>query len=61
MLRLTFKTLLLLAGIALIAWGYSLLSVPPDADHDLMLRHAKGGMLSVIAGGVMIMIWLAKR
>lgn len=61
MLHPTLKTLLLLTGIALIAWGYSLLSVPPDADHELMLRHAKGGMTAVVAGGTLIMIWLAKH
>lgn len=61
MIRLSFKTLLLLIGVALIAWGYRLLSIPPDADHEVMVRHAKNGMLSVVIGGTMLMTWLAKR
>lgn len=58
---LTLKPLLLLTGIALVAWGYSQLSVPPDAAVDVMLGHAKSGMLAVVSGGVLLMVWLAKR
>ncbi len=61
MLRQLAKPALLIAGIALIAWGYHLLSVPPDAGHEVMLRHAKNGMLSVVIGGTMLMVWLAKK
>lgn len=61
MLRQLAKPALLLAGIALVAWGYRLLSIPPDAGHEVMLQNAKNGMLSVVIGGTMLMTWLAKR
>ena len=61
MTLLQLKNLLLLAGILLIAWGYHLLSVPPDADYELMLRHAKGGMLSTVNGGTILMTRLVKH
>ena len=55
------KTLLLLTGIALIAWGYHLLGVPPDAAHDEVMSRARSGMFSVVGGGAALMLWLAKR
>ena len=61
MLRQFAKPALLLTGIALIAWGYSLLSIPPDAAVDVMLGHAKNGMIAVVSGGTLLMVWLAKR
>jgi len=55
------KTGSLLTGLLLIAWGYHLLAVPPDAGYDEMLSRAKNGVLFVISGATMVMIWLAKR
>lgn len=55
------KLLLLLAGILLIAFGYHLLAVPPDAVSEVMLSRAKNGMICVICGGTLVMLWLAKR
>lgn len=55
------KSLFLLTGIALIAWGYHLLAVPPDALSEVMLARAKSGVLSVVAGSACVMLWLAKR
>jgi len=51
----------MLTGIALILYGYWLLAVPPDALYAEMLARAKGGILSVVAGGGLLVAWLAKR
>lgn len=55
------KTFLLLIGIALTAYGYHLLSVPPDAAYDAVLIRARSGMFFVVGGGATLMLWLAKR
>jgi len=53
--------LLLPLGLCLVAFGYWLLAVPPDALHDVMVARAKQGVLSVTGGGGLLMVWLAKR
>jgi len=55
------KTLLLLTGIALTAYGYHLLSVPPDAAYDMVMTRARSGMFFVAGGGATLMLWLARR
>lgn len=55
------KTGLLLAGLMVVAWGYHLLAVPPEADYAEMLRRAKGGVFSVVGGSGLLTAWLAKR
>jgi hypothetical protein len=55
------KTLFLLSGIVLTAYGYHLLSIPPDAAYELVMTRARSGMFFVAAGGVLLMLWLAKR
>ena len=57
----SFKTVLLVAGIALIALGYHMLSIEPDAGIDVVMSQAKKGMMAVVSGGMMIMVWLAKH
>ena len=54
-------TIFLFTGILLIAFGYHLLAVPPDAMSEVMLSRAKNGMICVIGGGTLVMLWLAKR
>jgi hypothetical protein len=55
------KTLILLTGIALTAYGYHLLSIPPDVAYDTVLIRARSGMFFVVGGGATLMLWLAKR
>jgi hypothetical protein len=57
----SFKTSMLLSGIALTAYGYHLLSIPPDADYELVMSRARSGMFFVVGGGAALMLWLAKR
>lgn len=61
MLRSTCALLLLLAGIALILWGYQQLSIPPGSGYDQVLSQVKSGVLLVVLGGALLMVWLAKR
>lgn len=58
---ISLTTLFFLTGILLIAFGYHLLAVPPDAVSEVMLSRAKNGMICVICGGTLMMLWLAKR
>jgi len=55
------KTMILLAGITLIAWGYHLLGVSPDAAHEEVMTRARNGMFCVVGGGAFLMLWLARR
>lgn len=55
------KRYLFFIGCVLIAWGYHLLAVPPDASYDEMLNRAKSGVLFVMCGGTTVMLWMAKR
>jgi hypothetical protein len=55
------KTVMLLTGIALTAYGYHLLSIPPDAAYELVMSRVRSGMFFVVAGGATLMLWLAKR
>lgn len=52
---------LLLGGVALIFFGYWLLAVPSPTEYDEMLRRARQGVFSVVAGGALLMTWLAVR
>ena len=54
-------TLLFLSGISLIVFGYNLLAISPDASAEEMLSRAKSGMLSVVSGGTLLMLWMARR
>lgn len=58
---LSLKNVLLTLGIALIALGYNMLSIEPDANIDVVMSQAKQGMMAVVSGGMMIMVWLAKH
>lgn len=58
---ISLKALILLTGIALTAWGYHLLAVPPDTGYEQVLVRARSGMFFVAGGGAMMMLWLAKR
>lgn len=53
--------LVVLASVALIIYGYYLLAVPPDALYDEIVGRAKGGVMSVLGGGGLLMTWLALR
>jgi hypothetical protein len=53
--------LLLLAGTALVIYGYWRLAVPPDALYGEVLARAREGVLSVAGGGGLLMVWLVKR
>lgn len=55
------KTVLLTIGIALIALGYHMLSIDPDSNIDVVMSQAKQGMMAVVSGGMMIMVWLVKH
>ena len=55
------KAFLFLAGFLLIAYGYWLLAVPPDALYQEMLSRAKGGILSVVGGCGLLMAWMTQR
>ncbi|CAH2030469.1 hypothetical protein [Trichlorobacter ammonificans] len=59
--RLTLKHLLPLTGAALILWGYRQLSIPPGSGYDQVLSQVKSGVLLVVLGGALLMVWLAKR
>lgn len=52
---------LLLLGVCLIAYGYWLLAVPPDALYHQMLARARDGVFSVMGGSGLLMVWLVKR
>lgn len=58
---ISLKTLILLTGIGLTAYGYHLLSIPPDSAYEQVMTRARSGMFFVAAGGVVLMLWLAKR
>ena len=55
------KTVLLIVGLLMIGLGYWLLAVPPDASLDEIMRRARLGIYSVVAGGALLMLWLAKK
>lgn len=59
--RLAIKPLLLLFGVALILWGYRQLSIPPGSDYEQVVSQARNGVLLVVIGGTVLMVWLAKR
>lgn len=55
------KNLLLFSGITLVALGYYLLAVPPDLLYEEMIIKVRQGVFSVVGGGGLLMVWLAKR
>ena len=55
------SSILLVCGIALVAYGYHLLSVPLTAGHDEVMSRARSGMFFVAGGGAVLMLWMAKR
>jgi hypothetical protein len=59
--RTNLTSLLLLSGLCLVAVGYSRLAVPPDALYDEVLARVREGVLSVVAGGGLLMAWLTQR
>lgn len=59
--RPSIKFILLASGTALVAYGYRQLAVPPDAPPEVVTASATRGMYSVLAGGALLMFWLARR
>jgi len=55
------QLILFITAFLLVTYGYHLLAVPPDASAEEMLSRAKNGMFSVVGGGTLLMLWLAKR
>lgn len=50
------KPIMFFAGIALIAWGYYLLAVPPETEYLQVIARVKHGIFSVISGSFAIAI-----
>lgn len=55
------KLLLYLAGFAVIACGYYLLSVSPDTLPDEVVRQVRRGMFAVWGGALLMSIGLLRR
>jgi len=54
--------LLLLLSISSIFLGYYLLlSVPPDAPFEEVIKRARGGVILNLIGGVTIVVYIFKR
>lgn len=48
-----------IAGVLLILCGYYLLGVSPDAEFDVVIRRARGGIVLTLIGAIMVLfcIW----
>ena len=55
------RLVVILSCLILIAFGYHLLAVPPEASYQVMLERAKSGMLFTLAGGISLMIAIAQK
>jgi hypothetical protein len=55
------KSIMLFAGLTLVAIGYWQLAVPPDSPYQIMLERARNGMLSTLSGGLLLIIMLVQK
>lgn len=55
------KLLALISGAASALYGYWLLAVPDDLPPEKVIAMAEAGVLSVLAGGALLMVGILRR
>lgn len=55
------KLITLISGTAIVVDGYWLLAVSDDLPFDTVIARAESGMLTVVVGGIMLLIGILRR
>lgn len=55
------KLFALISGTACVLYGYWLLAVPEHLPYERVIVLAKAGMVSVLAGGVLLLVGILRR